>query len=604
MAMVREILEKAIKEALSGVGVKADVSTMINFEHPKDISYGDYSTNIAMVMFGEMAKALDTHSGDIHWTLVKTDSPKIFAQNLVEKINKNLPKEVSKVEVAGPGFINFYLSEEYFIKSVGEILKEKEKFGANKKLKGAKTVIEYTDPNPFKEFHIGHLMSNAIGESISRIVEANGAKVIRACYQGDVGLHVAKAVWAMTKKTNTYSATMSGLIYSPRDAFELGQAYAQGDSAYRNDEKAKNEIIEINKKIYSIDPKKEYPALSVEGWYKNGRKKSLDYFEEIYKILGTKFDEYFFESKAGPFGKEIVEKNIGKVFEKGDNNSIIFKGENYGLHTRVFINSEGIPTYEAKELGLSKIKYDKTKYDRSIIITGNEINEYFKVLLKAMSLIFPDLAAKTSHVSHGMLRLPEGKMSSRTGDVITAVSLLNDIEAKVAEKMTDREMTDSEKKKVAEEVAVGALKYSILRQVTGKDIIFDFDKSLSFEGDSGPYLQYSYARARSILRKAKEARIKGNMKMKSGEKKEMTELEKMLYRFPEVVERAGSEYSPHYIATYLIELASSFNAFYAKNKIVDEKDIFSPYKVALTESFSIVLKNGLNLLGIQAPERM
>ena len=170
--------------------------------------------------------------------------------------------------------------------------------------------------------------------------------------------------------------------------------------------------------------------------------------------------------------------------------------------------------------------------------------------------------------------------------------------------MSDRELTDNEKKEIAEQIAVGAIKYSILKQVNGKDIIFDFDKSLSFEGDSGPYLQYSYARARSILRKAKEAGIKGNVKIKSAEKREVSELEKTLYRFPEVVERAGNEYSPHYIATYLIELASSFNAFYAKNKIVDEKDIFSLYKVALTEAFSIVVKNGLNLLGIQAPERM
>ena len=192
--------------------------------------------------------------------------------------------------------------------------------------------------------------------------------------------------------------------------------------------------------------------------------------------------------------------------------------------------------------------------------------------------------------------------------LITAISLLNDIKEKVAEKMSDRIMDQKEKDETIQQIAVGALKYSILKQVNGKDIIFDFDKSISFEGDSGPYLQYSYARAKSILRKAKEEKIPSLFKFwpkaKISDKREITELEKMLYRFPEIVERAGVEYSPHYIATYLIELSSSFNNFYGKGRIVDKADVESPYKVALTESFSIVLKNGLSLLGIQAPEKM
>ncbi len=578
--MILGILENSIKTALWSL--KIDENNLpaqagvfkITLEHPEELSHGDYSCNIAMVLAKQVAQ-----------------NPRELAEKIVAEINERKPKEVFKVEVAGPGFINFYLSPEFFILQNKEILKAGEKFGSNKNLKGEKTVVEYTDPNPFKEFHIGHLMSNTIGESIARITEVNGAKVKRACYQGDVGLHVAKAIWGIQKKSK-------GNI---KNAYELGQAYAMGAASYEENETAKGEIIEINKKIYSHDDKE------VNKIYDFGRKISLKYFEEIYKVLGTKFNNYFFESKTGIFGKEIVEKNIGKVFEKSEG-AIIFKGENYGLHTRVFINKEGLPTYEAKELGLAKIKYDKTKYDKSIIITGNEVNEYFKVLLKAMSFIFPDLASKTLHISHGMLRLPEGKMSSRTGKVITAVSLLNDVKEKVFEKMDGRGMNKKEKEEIAEKVAVGALKYSILKQVNGKDIIFDFDKSISFEGDSGPYLQYSYARARSILRKSKEEKIypvKWNSEFNRVKKVvDICDLEKIIYRFPEVVARAGGEYSPHYIATYLIELASAFNTFYGQGKIVDKEDAESPYKVVLTESFSIVLKNGLNLLGIQAPERM
>ncbi|MFA6227325.1 MAG: arginine--tRNA ligase [Candidatus Paceibacterota bacterium] len=572
--MIRDILENAIKTALWELQIEESKIPKINLEHPEDISHGDYSSNIAMIL----AKAV-------------AENPREFAEKIKAEILERKPAEIEKIEVADPGFINFYLSKNFFTDSVKEILKSGEKFGKNKDLRSQKIVVEYTDPNPFKEFHIGHLMSNSIGEAVSRIIEANGANVKRACYQGDVGLHVAKAIYGIIVLQPDIDKLFSDKKYS---ASSLGEAYVYGAEAYEGDLAAKADILKINKNIYDgSDP-------LANKVYKWGRKISLEYFEDIYKILGTSFDNKFFESETGPFGKEIVEKNIGKVFEKSDG-AIIFRGENYGLHTRVFINKEGLPTYEAKELGLAKIKYDKTKYDKSIVITGNEINEYFKVLLKAMSLVFPELAVKTVHLSHGMLRLPTGKMSSRTGQVVTAVSLIDKIKDTIKEKMKGREMSEKEREKVSEEVSVGALKYSILKQVTGKDIIFDFDKSISFEGDSGPYLQYSYARAKSVLRKAKDERISGNTKERGHE---IFELEKMLYRFPEIVERAGKDYAPNHIATYLIQLASSFNGFYAKGKIVDKEDKNSSYKVALTEAFTVVLKNGLNLLGIKAPEKM
>ncbi len=574
---IRETIENSIKKALLSLKIPQPSSGQVNLEHPEEFSHGDYSTNIALVL-----------------SKIVGQNPRELAEKIVAEISKNKSEQVLKVEVAGPGFINFYMASEFFIAQTKEIISEgffgfkKPAFGTNKNLKGERTVIEFTDPNPFKEFHIGHLMSNAIGESIARITEANGAKVLRACYQGDVGLHVAKTIWAMMKNP----------IPKGEYAKYLGEMYAMGANAYENG--AKLEIDALNKKIY------EKSDTEINRLYDWGRKVSLEYFETIYKVLGTKFDYYFLESQTEKFGKETVLKNVGKVFEQSEESkAIIFKGENYGLHTRVFINSEGLPTYEAKDLGLSKVKFDATKYSKSIIVTANEQSEYFKVMLKAMSLVFPDLASKTTHVSHGMLRLPEGKMSSRTGKVITAVSLLADIEEKVLEKMADREMSDMEKKEVADKIAVGAIKYSILKQVNGKDIIFDFEKSLSFEGDSGPYLQYSYARAKSILRKAGEAKIKvQGSSFKVQENSGTNNLEKILYRFTEIVERAGNEYSPHYIATYLIELASAYNSFYATGKIVDKDDKNSPYKVALTEAFSIVMKNGLNLLGIETTERM
>jgi arginyl-tRNA synthetase len=526
-------------------------------EKPREVSHGDYSTNIALFLSLELKK-----------------NPIEVAQKIAEKIKNS---SFEKIEAVKPGFINFYLSKDFFVKDIKEILKDEKDFGKNKNAKNQKVIVEYTDPNILKEFHIGHLMSNAIGESLSRIIEFQGAKVKRMCYQSDVGLGIAKAVW--------------GKMKNPKLSWQ--DAYVFGTQEYEKDAKA--EIISINKKVFERSDK------AINNIYDRGKKWSLGYFNEIYKKLGTKFNDIIFESEVANAGKKIVENKMGKVFEKGANGAIIFKGEKYGLHTRVFINSEGLPTYEAKELALAQEKYKKYKYDQSVVVTGNEINEYFKVLLMAMRQIFPGLAKKTLHIGHGMMRLPEGKMSSRTGNVITFEFLLSEVENLVAEKIATREFLETEKTEVVEKVAVAALKYSILKQSIGSDIIYDAQKSVSFEGDSGPYLQYSYARAVSILKKAKTEKVKISLKKTP---QEIGQLEKMMHYFPEIVEKAGKEYQPHFIAIYLTELAREFNNYYAHNKIVDRADEFSPYKVAITQAFSVIMKNGLWLLGIDALNKM
>ena len=271
------------------------------------------------------------------------------------------------------------------------------------------------------------------------------------------------------------------------------------------------------------------------------------------------------------------------------------------MHTRVFINSEGIPTYEAKDLANAIIKYQKYKYDKSVVVTASEQSDYFKVMLCAMSQINPKLAEKTKHIGHGMLRLPEGKMSSRTGKVITGETLIEKVEELVSQKIKDRELSEKEKKEIIESVAVGAIRYSVLKQSIGSDIIYDFDKSISFEGDSGPYLQYSYTRAQSVLRKAAAEKIKPSFKKVPVE---ISQLEKSLSYFPEVVLQSEKNLDPHFLVLYLTELAGIFNNYYAKNKIADKSDECSSYKVALTKAFTVVMKNGLWMLGIKTLERM
>jgi len=551
-----------VKKEIKKIIVKAvgkDVSDFL-VEVPADKKHGDYSTNVALVL----AKKLNKNPREVA-SLIRAN----------KKIQES--KLFKKVEVAGPGFINFFVSNKVFVDNLKKIGKD---FGKGGELKNKKVILDYTNPNPFKEFHIGHLMTNAIGESLSRIFEFQGAKLKRVCYQGDVGIHVAKAIWGKMKDNN----------------LSWGQAYAFGAKIFEDDENAKKEIIELNKKIYERSDKK------INKLYNDGKKESLKHFDEIYKKLGTKFDWLIFESETGEVGKKIVEKGFKDgVFEKGEKGAVIFKGEKFGLHTRVFINSEGLPTYETKDLGLAEIKYKKFKYDSSIIITGNEVNEYFKVMLAAMKKTNPKLAEKTRHIGHGMMKLPEGKMSSRTGSVVTAESLINKVKELVFEKIKDKGFSEKEKQEIAEKVAIGAIKYSILKQSIGSDIIYDFDKSISFEGDSGPYLQYSYTRARSVLRKAKQEDIKPSFKKASPE---ITQLEKTMSYFPEIVLKASQNYEPHFLVLYLTELASQFNNYYAKNKIVDKKDDLSPYKIAITEAFSIIMKNGLRLLGIETLRRM
>lgn len=573
-----EIIKQAIERVVMHLLGPDEKMPGFVVEHPADETHGDYATNAAMMMGG---------------------NPRELAEKLVAELKKSdvlgEVVDLDRIEVAGPGFINFWLRKEYLEAELARVLEKKEDYGRNDWLKGKKVMVEFTDPNPFKEFHIGHLMSNGIGESLARLFEFSGADLRRACYQGDVGMHVAKSIWGFSKKLSEAGLTMTDLgekSLVERIKF-MGQAYAFGATKYEEDETVKNEINLLNKEIYEQKNEK------IRTIYEVGKKWSLEYFETIYRKLGTKFDHYFFESEVGEIGKRLVGEHKD-IFEVSDG-ATVFKGERYGLHTRVFLNSLGLPTYEAKELGLSKAKYDKFAYDWSVVVTGNEINEYFKVLLKAMSLIFPELAAKTTHVGHGMLRLKSGKMSSRTGKVVTGEGLIADVAAEIRKKMESaaRKVDEEEKDPLIEAIAVGAIKYSMLKQGPGKDIIFDFEGSLSFEGDSGPYLQYVFARTNSVLAKAG-----GSDKVVKGAEvnEEEMRLVRWIYRFDEVVELAAKQLSPNLLCSYLIELAQRFNTFYNKHQILGVET--EKFRLGLTAAVGQVMKNGLSLLGIEAVYQM
>jgi len=578
--MMKNTIAEALRKALEAEDI-TDVAIQVTA--PSDEKYGDYTSNVAMIAAKKIGK-----------------NPLEVAEGLQGTLSEMAVEGVRKIEVVKPGFLNFWLDQEFIIAQLNQKFQEYQTRSVIE-LKGdtfaaKKIMVEFTDPNPFKEFHIGHLYSNIVGESLARLFESQGDEVRRVCYQGDVGLHVAKALYGITRITN-YELRMKELEKSSLEerAKFLGECYAVGAKVYEESEEAKKEIHTINKQVYEKDPE-------IMPLYEKGRAWSLEYFETIYKRLGTKFTGYYFESEVGEIGKALVKQHIGKVFEESDG-AVVFRGEPYGLHTRVFINALGLPTYEAKELGLAPKKYQDFPYDLSVIVTGNEINEYFKVLLKALSLIDSQLAGKTRHISHGMLRLPEGKMSSRSGNILTGEWLLDEAKSRIQKAYPDMD------KETAEKVAIGSVKYALLKSSIGKNIEFSFDESISFEGNSGPYLQYTYVRTQSILRKSQATNPKSQENTKyllnpfhDDLNDEERGLLRTLFKFDEVVALAAQDLAPSHVATYLFDLAQKFNNFYQKHKILESEQ--KVFRIGLTVVVGETIKKGLDLLGIPVPERM
>ena len=567
---MKKIVEKMINDAIIRLQKNEKWSSfdvpLIIIDRPKSIVHGDWTTNICFML----AKILQS-------------SPLVIMDELSVELRAEKNNFIESITAIAPGYINFSLQRSVLIEELQKINEKNDNYGNNDALNGQTIMIEYTQPNPFKPFHIGHLMSNTIGESLSRIIAFSGAKVIRANYQGDVGPHVAKSLWAIQK-----------FGYDINNIDEIGQAYAKGHEAYETDENAKKEIHAINKAIYTCSDE------TLMRLYAIGRSRTLERFEEIYAILGTKFDVYYFESDTWKRGEKIVREHMGDIFEESEG-AIIFDGEKYGLHKRVFITTQGLPTYEAKDVGLAMLKKETYPSDQYIMTTAVEQEEYFKVIKKAIELVDPSFINKFIHIAHGMMQLTTGKMSSRKGNVITGESLIADAQTVAKAKMSERAIDDMQDATI-NMIAVAGIKFSILKQHTGKNIMYDAQSALSFDGDSGPYVQYTYARCRSVIAKAQGDNIVAQW---NDPCKNSVELERLLVQFSEVTLRASQDRAPHYIANYVIDCARSFNAFYATTTIVDKSDpLRSAYRVAIAQVTAQIIKNSLYLLGIQAPEKM
>ena len=554
---------------------------------PENIN-ADYSTNAPLKLAKELhqspiqiAEALKTGLDNNLSSKTQSTTENSPAPTKTQSTTKNAPTLATTVIITPPGFLNFNLPDAYFPAKIADFA---DNFGKNiswDEYQNKTIICEFSDPNPFKVLHVGHLYTSIVGDAISRLFEYAGAKVVRANFGGDVGLHVAKTMYALLQKSAEND--LDNLTIE-----DIANCYIAGTASYEDDPAAKAEITQLNKKIYQINANDEH-GFFLADLYWRGRELSYAYFNDFYASIGIKFDKYYPESTVAALGLKTVEEQLqAGVYEKS-NGAVVFDGDKYGLHTRVFINNEGVPTYEAKDVGLIFTKWQDYHFDKSVIITGNEQLEYMKVVLKSIEQYAPDLVAKTSHLTHGLVKLPGNvKMSSRKGNFLKAVDVLNLVrdELKTAYNSTD------------EKVSLAATKYAFLKYKMGGNIIFDPKESVKMTGNSGPYLLYSAVRAKKILEKSQNSQPVTDYIYNQPEKN----LAKKLLEYKTVLQEAVHDMAPHKLANFLFELAQEFSRFYENCPVAGSEQESERKK--LVQVYLAVMTHGLSLLGIEIPAEM
>lgn len=513
--------------------------------------------------------------------ILKKD-PVSIANELKEKINAEF---IEKIEVKG-AYLNFFISKSKLTERIIEkVLKEQECYGSFKQT-NKKIMVEFSQANTHKAFHVGHVRGTSLGESLAIILEFDGNEVIRANYQGDTGMHVAKWVWCYKK-------------YHYKEKLKEDEAWIAGiyvDAIKRlsENQEFQAEVDEINRKL-EVREDKELNKL-----WKKTRKLCLNSLEKIYKELNTRFDEYFFESQVEKRGKEISGELVKKGIAAISDGAIIIDLKEYNLGVWVLLRKDGTVLYSAKDVALAEEKFSKYKIDASIYVVGKEQEHHFHQLFKTLELIKFKQAKKCYYVPVSLVKLPWGKMSSRTGDNILYSQFKEELLEAATEEIKSRfKLNEKELEERALAVAIAAMKYSMLKQHPNKEIIFDKKEAMRFEGDSGPYLLYSYARAASIIRKAGSSK-KSVTALKLSEKE--ISLIKRIDEFNEKVHQSAENLNPSIIANYAFKLAQAFNEFYVTCKVIGSEE--EAFRLKIVGAFRITLKNALTLLGINVVERM
>lgn len=602
----------------------------VNFvvEHPQDEKNGDFSTNVAMQLFGVMQKnPLPDRTWKSPRELAETIKQELERSSLMESSTR--PGFVRTIEIAGPGFINFHLSEQFFISEMKTILDLDTAYGTNNSGEDKKVIVEYSSPNIAKPFTVGHLRSTIIGDAIANLLTANGWNVMRDNHLGDWGTQFGKQIVALFELgEGSLEKNLAKINASEYPVKELVSLYVEFHEKAEKDVSLEDKARAWFKKLESGDVQAKQLWQQCVDW-------SWVEFDKIYQRLGVSFSqdfnggrglgEAFFEDKMRVVLEELEKQDW---YQEGKDGAklVFFPEDNYP--PAMIIKKDGATLYATRDLATDYYRWKTYKPDLIVNEVGMEQSLYFKQLYEIERMLGWYTQGQRVHVGHGLYRFSEGKMSTRKGNVIWLEEVLEEAVGRASSmQKATREFSDdgsevasysskvtvsaqknlmgmAEGMNTAEIVGIGALKWNDLKGETKRDIVFDWDTILSMKGNSGPYMQYTVVRARAVLAKAQTTDFAVSGSITKTETEETAVL-RWLYQYPEVVLQSGKDYSPHLLATYLYELAQRFNSFYNKHNILlTENDQQRRLRLALVASTAIILTNGLQLLGIQAPEKM
>ena len=542
-------------------------------------------------------------------------SPEQTAQEIGEYLVANCAA-VEKYNVV-KGFLNLSIGDGAWLQLLEAIDKD-DNFGMKQATEDSPLVmIEYSSPNTNKPLHLGHVRNNLLGWSLAQIMEANGNKVVKTNIVNDRGIHICKSMLAWLKYGNGETPESSG----KKGDHLIGDYYVAFDKHYReeikelvaqgmDEEKAKQEAPLIKEahemlvKWENNDPEVRALWEKMNNWVYAG-------FDETYKKMGVSFDKIYYESQTYLKGKAKVEEGLAKgLFERHEDNSVWADLTNEGLDQKLLLRSDGTSVYMTQDIGTAEMRFQDYPIDKMIYVVGNEQNYHFQVLSILLDRLGFKWGKELTHFSYGMVELPNGKMKSREGTVVDADDLMalmvEDAYKTSMELGKFDDMTEEERREIARIVGMGALKYFILKVDARKNMLFNPEESIDFNGNTGPFIQYTYARIRSILRKAEAAAANSSLfTLHSSLSDKEVELIQKMNEFGAAVEQAGKDYSPSGIANYCYELTKVFNQFYHDYSILNEPDEQKKaIRLVLAKNVAKIIRNGMSLLGIEVPERM
>jgi arginyl-tRNA synthetase len=595
MDKIKQNLSNLIKELLPEVNnIEVEITV------PQNSEFGDLTTNIAMKLSKELKQ-----------------NPLNIAKEIAAKLrDKSAEMGINKIEIVKPGFINFYINNSIYSSIIDEVISKGENYGINDDWAKKTILIEHTSPNPNKEYHLGTFKNTVTGLSLSYLFEAMGAKVIRDCINNNRGIAIAKLMWGYLKfaKKNESSPTDLAYWYDHQDEWKtpedvnlppsrfIDQLYVKGSDDFKSSEEIEQNVRQLVIDWEAEEPKNWALWQLTQDWVWQGFKQALT------RVGGWKFDKIWNESDIYKDGKAHVERGLQEgIFRKLDDGAVLSDLKSFKLPDTILIKNDGTSLYITQDLELSNLKRKTFNPDEMYWVIGPEQSLAMKQMFAISSQLGFGKYEDFHHMAYGFILIKDKdgkpkKMSSRGEFKAYVNDILDDAKVEIIKYIKKEGLSEADVDNIAEKVAIGAMKYSLLKVGRTQDVVFDFGTTISFEGDSGPYIMYTYSRAKSILSQASNLSDIGNYTFATDEELEIC---RIISKFGDSIKSAATEYSPNLIASSIFQLAQAFNKFYTKYSVLNaDSEEIKNARLRLTAATAQVLKNGLNLLGIETVERM